>query len=1052
MCCLLLAILGASPLLAQDITIRGQVTSSDDGSPLPGVSIQLKGTTRGATTDGDGRYQLAIPAGSRLVFSFIGFATQEVAVGNQTTINIRLESGSQSLDEVVVTAQGIERDKRSLGYSTQEVTAAQIAQKSEPNLLNTLQGKLAGVQINTQSGQPGASTNINIRGITSFTGSNQPLIVVDGIIFSNDINNTGNTLFASQSPNRLADVNPDNIESINVLKGPAASVLYGSRASAGAIVITTKSGRNQNNKTEVTLASSFNVQNVYGLPRFQNDYGQGTNNLYLNNSTASWGFPFVGGPASITNIQGEVRPYQAYPNNVRDFFRQGSFLQNTVNIAGGDANRNFALSVGNTSQQGITENSKFVRTNIQLGGETKLNNGLKIAGTASYVQSVQRGAAVGNGGSAFGQISRIPRSFDLQNEPQVDAAGRPIYFLTTANNPNWALFNTTLDSQVDRVFGNFTVGYDVAKWLNVTYRVTGDTYTDRRKNVAAIGAARAAQGEVIEDNFFRAELNGDLLINAKTDRFFLDGLSANLLLGNNINQRQFQQQRVYAEQLTIPGFYNVSNASVFTQSAEVTELRRLVGYYAQASFSYNNYLFLELTGRADQSSTLPRANNTYFYPSASVSFVPTDAFKVQSDILSYVKVRANIARVGRDADPYLLNSVFVKSSFGNNVASLNFPVSIGGNSIPGFQISSRIGNNGLTPEFVTSTEVGLNVGLFKNRIGIDAAYFFTRSTDQIFNVAVSNSSGYDTRTTNVGALRNEGVELVLTGTPVRTRAFKWDVNFNFTLIRNRVESISEGITSSAIPGGAFTGIIPSIVVGQPYGVVVGNAYARVQNTNPQGAYYDPTGQFVGQYVINPVTGQFAPTVAGQVLSNPQPNYTAGITNTFSYKGLSLSVLLDTRQGGQIFSFAAIDYRNLGSLYVTGIDRDQPRILPGVIPITNDGTVSGAVSGFRPNNIQLTSQAYWQGLGGLGSEAAVFDATVYRVREVALNYALPKSLLGKTPFGNISVGVSGRNLFFFAPNYYLDPEVNTQGAGNIQGLDLSGPPNTRNIGANLRLTF
>lgn len=1049
----LLSLLFCLPVLAQDVTVSGQVTSSDDGSTLPGVSIQVKGTTRGTTTNADGNYQIAVPATSQLIFSYIGYGSQEIPVGSQTTINVKLVNDAQSLNEIVVTAQGIERDKRSLGYSTQEIGGNLLSQRSEPSLLNALQGKLAGVQINNQSGAPGASTNINIRGITSFNGSNQPLIVVDGIIFSNDVNLTGNSLFQSQSANRLADINPETIESVNVLKGPAAAVLYGSRASAGAIVITTKTGRNQNNKTEVTLTSSYNVQNIYGLPRFQNDYGQGANNLFVSNSTNSWGPAFVGGPTSVTNLQGETRPYQAYPDNVKNFFRQGSIFQNTANIAGGDVNRNFILSLGNTSQQGITANSKFNRTNIQLGGETRLNNGLRITGTASYVQTVQRGAALGNGGSAFGQITRIPRSYDLPNEPYQNANGQSIYFLTTANNPIWSLYNTTLDSQVDRFFGNFTVGYDITKWLNVSYRVTGDTYADRRKNVNNIGAVRAPAGEILEDNFFRNELNGDLLINAKTSKFFLEGLSASLLLGNNINQRKSQNPTVYAESLTIPGFTNVSNGAVFTKSSETSQLRRLVGYYGQASFDYKNFLFLELSGRADQSSTLPKENNTYFYPAASVSFVPTDAFKIQSDILSYAKVRASVAKVGRDADPYLLNSVYVAGSYGNNTANVTFPISIGGASIPGFAVGSRIGNNNLTPEFVTSTEAGLNIGLFRNRLSIDLAYFVNRSTNQIFNVAVSPSSGYDTRTTNVGELQTKGIELVLSATPVRVGGFKWDMNLNFTRLRNKVISIAPGVVQSGISGNGFggtvngfNGITPSIVEGQPYGVIVGSAYARVQNTDDKAQYYDATGQFVGQYVINGTSGLFAPTIAGKVIANPNPDWTAGLTNTFSYKGLTLSALVDTRQGGQIYSFSAIDLRGGGQIYATGIDRDQPRILPGVIQNT-DGT-------FRPNNIQLSAQGYWgtTGLGGLASEAAVFDATVYRLREVSLNYSLPKSLLNKTPFGNISVGVSGRNLFFYAPNYFLDPEVNTQGAGNVQGLDLNGPPNTRNFGVNIRLTL
>ncbi|MFD2935524.1 SusC/RagA family TonB-linked outer membrane protein [Spirosoma flavum] len=1044
----LLSLLFCLPALAQDVAVSGRVTSSDDGSTLPGVSVQVKGTTRGAITDASGNYSISVPANARLVFSFIGFSGQEVAVGNKTTINVALVAGAQSLDEIVVTAQGIERDKRSLGYAIQEVSGNALSQRSEPNVLNALQGKVAGVSITTASGAPGASTNINIRGITSFTGNNQPLIVVDGIIFSNDVNSTQNTLFGSTPSNRLADINPESIESLNVLKGPAAAVLYGSRASAGAIVITTKSGRNQNSKTEVTLNSSYNVQNVYGLPKYQNSYGQGTLNNYVPTSGVSWG-PAFSALSSVTNAQGKVVPYQAYPNNIRDFYKQGSILQNSVNIASGDQNRNYILAIGNTVQKGIIPNTKFNRTNIQIGGESKLQNGLRISGTGTYVQTVQQGVPGGNGGSAFGQLTAIPRSYNLPGEAYQDTlTGRSIYFNPTANNPNWSLYNETLNSQVDRFFGNFQLGYDITKWLNVSYRVTGDTYTDRRKFVEQIGSARAPTGEVTQDNFFRSEINGDLIINARKDNLFLNGLNATLLLGNNVNQRKTQEVFLDGSTLTIPGYTNINNASVYTASYETSSIRRLVGYYGQLSLSYNNYLFLELSGRADQSSTLPKANGTYFYPGASVSFVPTDAFKINSPILTYAKVRASIAKVGRDADPYLLNSVYNTASLGNNVASINFPLSVNGGSVPGFGIGNRIGSNILTPEFVQSYEFGVNVGLFKNRISVDATYFNSQSTNQIFNVAVSNSTGYDTRTTNVGSLRNKGLELVITGTPVRVNGFKWDVALNYTLIRNMVESIAPGVTSAAIPGNSFIGSTPSIKEGYPYGVIIGTANSRVQSTDRTAANYDASGLYNGQYLVNAITGAFAPGVANSVISSPQANYTAGLTNTFSYKGFALSVLVDTRQGGQILSFGAAAQRSNGALYVTGIDRDQPRILPGVVPVTAaDGTTS-----YKPNNIQVPAQTYWAGVGGLQSEATVFDATVYRVREASLNYTLPKGLLNKTPFGSISIGVSGRNLFFFAPNFIGDPELNTQGAGNIQGLDLQGPPNTRNFGVNLRATL
>ena len=1016
--------------LAQDKLITGKVTTADDGSSLPGVTVVLKGTTLGTTTDLDGNYKISAPASGTLVFSFVGMTAQEQNVGSRSVINVSLKAETQMLTEMIVTAQGIERDARSLGYATQAVKGDALAQRSEPNVLNALQGKLTGVNITSSSGAPGASTNINIRGVTSFNGNNQPLIVVDGIIFSNDVDNTQNTLFGSQPSGRLSDLNPESIESINVLKGPAASVLYGSRASAGVIVITTKTGKQMNGKTEVTLTSSYNVQDVAYLPKFQNQYGQGTQNNYVNNSTLSWG-PAFGTPgfATVQTPWGETVPYQAYENNVRDFYKQGSIFQNSLNIAGGDANNNFMAALSSTLQNGVVRHSDFDRHSVQVGGNSKLKNGVKLGGTMTYVKTSQRNGTMGNGGSAFGQITRIPRSYNLIGMPYQDANNKSIYFLPGQNHPLWSLENEFLTSDLNRVFGNLSVGYDVTPWLNVSYRVTADTYSDNKKQTLRIGAARAPLGQLMEDHITRAEINGDLLINAKKNDIFVEGLNANLLLGQNVNQRSRKSIWVTADELTFSGFDNVSNGSVFTSSGSESSKRRLLGYYGQLSLDYKSYLFMEVSGRVDQSSTLPAASNAYFYPSVAVSFVPTEAFGIESDILSYAKIRGNVARVGRDADPYLLQSTFTQAGFGNNVASVDFPMSVGGASIPGFQIGSRLGSMNLKPEFVTSSEVGVNLGFFQNRIGVDFTYFNTKSTSQIFNVAISNSSGYNTRTTNIGEMQNKGIELQISATPVRTSDFKWDLLLNFTKIRNKVLSIAEGVDNSGITGNAFGGIINSIAVGHPYGVIVGTAHARNAN---------------GDYLINPSTGAFMPGIAGEVISNPQKDYTLGLTNNFTYKGLTLSALFDINKGGHIYSFSQVDMRTMGQVEETGVDRDQPRILPGVIA-NADGT-------FRPNDIQVSAQTYWQGLGGISGEAAVFDATAYRLRELSLSYGLPKSLLAKTPFGQVSLGISGRNLWMFAPGFPGDPEVNTQGAGNIQGMDLNGIPTTKNYGINLRVTF
>lgn len=1024
-----LLVLISSMTWAQTRTVSGRVTSPD-GKAIPGVNVVLKGTTNGTSCDANGAYILSTPDnGGTIVFSFIGLATQEVTVGDRTVVDVQMIEDINQLNEVVVTSQGIPKEKKSIGYSVQTVHGSDVAQRSETNLLNTLQGKLAGVVINGSSGGAGSSTNINIRGVTSFSGSNQPLIVVDGIIFNNDVNNSQNTLFGSQPSNRLNDISPENIESINVLKGPGASVLYGSRAASGVIVITTKKGSNKaSGKTEVTLTSSLNFQSLYGFPKLQNQYGQGINNDFNNSSSNSWG-PAFGGPLqTVVTVQGDEVPYKAYPDNVTGFFKKGVIFQNGVNINSGDKDKNVFMSLSNTKQDGIIPGTTYVRNSVQFGGNTKLANGLKIGASFTYVQSSQSGITQGNGGSALGQITRIPRSYNLY--PFQTATGSSYYYNPAQNNPLWSLQNETFNSTVDRAFGFFTMGYDIKPWLNVTYRVTGDAFFDRRKQFLNIGAARLASGDITQDAISNSELNGDLMIKASKDNFIVDGLNANLLLGQNLNQRKFQDITTDAASLTIFGFQNISNASVFSGSAETSNMRRLVGYYTDLSLSYKNYLFVSLQGRLDQSSTLPKANSTFFYPGVSVSFVPTDLFNIKSKVLSMLKIRGSAAKVGKDANPYLLRSVFVPGSYGNNVASITFPISVGG-SIPGFSPSTRIGNNNLSPEFTTSYDGGINFGLFNGMINVDVGYFYSESSKQIFNVAVSNSSGYDTRTSNVGLITNRGWEVELSATPVRTNNFSWEISGNWTRLRNQVVHIAPDITSSTITGNTFGGIAPSISEGQPYGVIIGTDFAK----NPN-----------GDRLVNPTTGLYATGVSNSVIANPNPDWLAGLTNTFNYKGFTLSALLDVRYGGDLYSFGWTDLRSTGSMAITAVDRDQPRVLPGVIDVNGDGSL------YTPNNIQIPAQTYWGAIGGLASKSAVFNATVYRFRELALSYRLPSKWLSKTPLGSVSIGISGRNLLFYAPYAPGDPAVNTQGAGNIQGLDVNGAPATRNYGFNVRITL
>jgi hypothetical protein len=653
---------------------------------------------------------------------------------------------------------------------------------------------------------------------------------------------------------------------------------------------------------------------------------------------------------------------------------------------------------------------------------------LKLGGSVTFTNTIHNGILQGNGATALGPLVSIPRSFNLPayKNNYKDINGRNFWPLSaTADNPYFSAYENTIRSNLYRINGNVNVGYDLLSWLNVSYRLGVDAYTDRRKQVFAVSSNQRPKGLVLEDIFFRSEVNGDLVINAKKSDLFLDKLNVSLLLGQNINQRRFQNSSLQGDELSIPGFYNVSNATVFTNgSGEESTLKRLLGYYSQLSLAYNNYLFLELTGRVDQSSTLPKANNTYFYPSINTGFVFTDAFHLAGKTLSYGKIRASIAKVGNDADPYLLESVYVTTTYGNNVASVSFPF----NGVNGFKASQRIGTDQLTPEFTTSYEVGLNVGLFDNRASIDLAYFDQRSKDQIINVAIPFSTGYGTKTTNIGEMTNKGIEAVVNVTAISTRNLKWDITGNFTRIRNKVLSIAEGVTSFQIPGNVFTGTIPSIVQNEPYGVILGTKTPRTPD---------------GQFIINPSTGLFATGIGGQVIADPNPDYQLGVTNTFRYNGFTLSFLADFQKGGDFISFTVGQMRSLGTLKETGVDREKPRIIPGVIPVGTDK--------YEPNNIQLPAQTYWRAFG-LQSDLTVFDATTFRLRELSLGYDLSASVIQKLKLSGVRFTLFARNLFYVSPNSPIDPSVNTQGAGNIRGLEIQSAPNTRSIGVNMRVGF
>lgn len=1025
-------------LLAQDHTISGKILDPS-GKPIPGASIIIKGTRTGTSSAGDGSYSLKVPrSATALVVSAVGWTAQEVAIDNRTSITITLTVKDNTLSEVVVTSLGIVRDKRSLGYATQNIKGDQLSDKGPVNLVNALEGKVSGVNITGASGSAGASVNINIRGITSFTKSNQPLFVVDGIPISNDVDRTNGgpngTLGDNQPPNRALDLDLNNIESVNVLKGPAASALYGSRAAAGAIIITTKKGGGAGGRSEVIANTSYSFQNATGLPKLQNDYGQGLNGIYNSTTNNSWGPKFGTTPSAANGLVG-VADYRAYPNNMKEFFETGHISDNNLTISGGDLKQNFLISGSYMTQTGILPNTGVKRTSVKFTGNTVFRNKIKVGASMTFTNTLQDGILGGNGNSSLGVLWGMARSIDLTSYrtkgTYKKADGTNNFPIPSTDNPYFGAYENPLRSNLYRILGNATIGYDINSWLNVSYRLGIDAYTDRRKQIFAVSAARVPAGQVLENTIFRSEINGDLILSAHKSDMFIKDLDITALLGQNLNQRVFQSVQAQGDQLAIPDYYNLNSATAFgVGTNESNTIQRLVGHYAQLSFAYKGYLYLELTGRVDQSSTLSKNKNAFFYPSANAGFVFTDAFKITSDVLSYGKVRASVAKVGSDAPPYLLENVYVPGAYGNNVASFNFPLTSANGTIAGFGNSTRIAPATLAPEFTTAYEVGANIGLFKNRATIDVAWFNTISRSQIFNVGIPPSTGWNTMTINGGKMTNKGIELLINITPVLSRDFKWDISGNFTKIVNKVVSIAPGTDNFAIPGSAFTGSIPSIKVNQPYGVIIGGLIPRDSAT--------------GQRLINPATGLYAATVANQVLSNPNPEYSLGVTNNVKYKGITLGFTFDFTKGGQVLSFTSAALKSRGAWAPTGVDRDKPRILPGVISTGGGKSI--------PNNIEISAQQFWQTVGGLQSEFNVYDATVFRLREVSLGYDLPTRVIRALHVNYVRFSVFANNVFFKAPNSILDPELNTQGAGNIRGLDLQSAPNARTIGANLKVSL
>jgi TonB-linked SusC/RagA family outer membrane protein len=1045
---------------AQDRTISGKVIDRSTNEGLPGVTVIVPGTTIGAATNSDGSFSLSVPASAtELRFSSVGYVAIQQPIGTGSNFTVSLVTDTKQLNEVVVTALGIDKDKKTLGYATQTIEAAQLTQGRDRSVLNSLQGKVAGVQINNASGGVGSSTRVVIRGNKSFTGNNQPLYVVDGIPIDNSSVGTGDNLNNGvDTGNRANDINPEDVESINILKGPAATVLYGSRAANGVIVITTKSGRGaakNGKKAEVTFTSSYVIDDILMLPKMQNEFGQGVpqggfTRVPDTRENTSWGPKFDGVDRVWGNIVGNQqrsKPYVALPNNVREFFDLGKTWTNTVSLGGGDAKSNYIISASNVQQSGITPGTKYDRSSVKVGGETHLTNKVTSSASATYTRTGSNQAVSGqNNNSIYNQLIQTPRDISLLELRDLSNKFNDIngFYSPYTVNPWQIVHDNTYRNDVNRLVGNVQIGYQLNDHLKANYRLGIDTYSDQRQQYTArrdptTSGYTPSNGGYSESTINYNEISSDVIVtyNGKLN----EDLTISALVGQNFNQRRYDQTAIATNNLVSNAFGPtlLNSASGYInplsdpQTAPVGTphyLRRIFGVYSTVDFAFRDYLFLGLAARNDWSSTLPASNRSFFYPAINAGFVFTDLLGLgENRFFNYGKIRANVAQVGNDASPYLTRSTFGIAGVSNGFGGGTLQAPLGG--VVAYSQGNVIGSNTLQPEITKSLEVGAELHFFTNRLTADVSLYDTRSTKQILTIPLAPGSGFTGLVGNLGEIQNKGIEVLLSGTVVRAGAFTWDISANYAKNVNKVLSTTADNADVVI--GGLNAVSLAARVGEPYGVFL----ATDIRTNSE-----------GQVVVSPTTGTPLTTDV-KAMGTITPRYTAGLTSTFTYHGLSLTVVVDTKQGGSIYSRTRSTQRFSGTAPETLINDRQPFIIPNSVIQKDDGS-------YAPNTTPTDAYQYFNALEGNTGPTGVdiIDASYTKLREAALSYTLPSKWLSRTPFGVLSVGITGRNLLLWTAkeNHYIDPEVSNFGNGNVQGFDFSGAPSLRSYGANIRVTF
>ena len=1050
----LLVVLVAQITFAQERAVSG-IVSDNAGMPLPGVSVLVKGTISGTQTDFDGKYSIKATSSQILVFSYLGMKTQEFKASS-STFNVRLTSTAVELEGVVVTALGIKRNPKKLGYSVSSIKAAELTENSEPDLIRSLSGKVAGVNVNFSSGVAGAANQITIRGTNTFTGNTQPLIVVDGISYNNtSITTSSQTSGGGGYESALSSLDPNDIASVTVLKSAAASALYGSRAVNGVIVITTKSGSTSSKKgakSSINFGTSSYFENIANLPDYQNKYGAGSNFRYGGTSNGSWG-PAFGKSGSVYGLNddgtvptwptvlevspelGPTVPYVAKPNNVKDLFKTGSVVENTIGFNFSDKDGSFSTTISDLKQDGYIPFNSYDRTSISTGGNFKLANGLTVGANLSFSDTKQVGAFFGENqvdgaSSSFARTLYLARNWDLNlpyENPVTGASVTPNG--TQFDHPLWAWKHDQIITNTNRTVAGVNLNYKFNSNISASYRIGYNNYLLDRKEIRDLQSrADAGLGSIITDRFTNEDVESTLLLNFdyKLNEDF--GLTA--ILGNNIFQNKTSRLAFSGKQFIVPNIFTLRNVKDVANLLDEGTQKRNAGVFADMTLSFRNYLFINATGRNDFSSTLPIDNNSYFYPSISGSFILTEALKMDNRVLTFAKIRGGYAKVGSDASAEFLNSTFaIGSAFNGN------PV-IGNNTY--------LADQKIQPEFTEEFEIGADLEFYNKRVVLDFSLYKKSTTNLITEVTVPISSGFSNYNTNVGEMENKGIEIGLTLVPIKTNDFKWSLFSTFTKNENKVIKIAEGLDRSPIDVNQVGFLIP----GESFGVFYGTKFARDTN---------------GNFMIDPSSGGILQSAKPGIIGDPNADFKMSFINTLTYKSFSLKTQFDWKQGGDIHSTTIESLLGRGVTKDTQ-DREKTYIIPGYLG-NSDGSPMLDINGDKiPNTIQLTMNELYFSPGTNGNtfainsvdEADVYDGTVFRLREASLTYDVPAKLLQKTFFGQISFSIVGSNLWYLAPNVpkytNFDPEVTSFGSSNLQGIEVTAAPTAKRYGFKLNLTF